>query len=104
MPRMPTDVLADFLQQPHTGVIASLRRDGRPYTVPIWWLYDGDSVPQSHHDPMPGSFWLTGTTTRVWCKQLMNDRCCPGAHPRSIRRSGHSLWSRESGAPVHTGA
>ncbi len=73
MPRMPTDVLADFLQQPHTGVLASLRRDGRPYTVPVWWLYDGDSVPQSHHDAMPGSFWISGTTTRVWCKQLMHD-------------------------------
>ena len=73
MPRMTTDVLVDFLRQPYTGVLATLRQGGRPYTVPIWWLYDGDSVPQSHHDPMPGSFWLTGTTTRVWCKQLMRD-------------------------------
>lgn len=61
MPRMSAETLAEFLEQPHTGVIATLRRDGRPYTVPIWWLHDD------------GEFWLTGTYSRVWCKQLFND-------------------------------
>jgi PPOX class probable F420-dependent enzyme len=61
MPRMTGDVLEEFLRQPHVGVLASLRRDGRPYTVPIWWLWDGEA------------FWLTGTTSRVWCKQLQRD-------------------------------
>ena len=73
MPRMPSDVLEEFLRAPHVGVIASLRRDGRPYTVPVWWLYDSDVVPQSHRDPMTGAFYLTGTTTRVWCRQLLRD-------------------------------
>lgn len=61
MPRMKPDVLEEFLQQPHVGVIATLRRDGMPYTVPVWWLWK------------EGAVWLTGTYSRVWCKQLMRD-------------------------------
>lgn len=61
MPRMKPEVLEEFLQQPHVGVIATLRQDGRPYTVPVWWLWK---------DP---DFWITGTYSRVWCKQIMND-------------------------------
>ncbi len=61
MPRMTPDDGAEFLRQPHIGVLASLRRDGRPYTVPVWFL---------HED---GAFWITGTYERVWCKQLLAD-------------------------------
>lgn len=50
-----------FLAEPHVAVVATLRRDGRPYTVPVWHLWDG-----TH-------FWLTGTDSRVWCRQLMHD-------------------------------
>jgi PPOX class probable F420-dependent enzyme len=63
MPRMKPEDLREFLQQPHIGVIATLRRDGRPYTVPVWWLWD----------EAEGVFWLTGTYNRVWCRQLMRD-------------------------------
>jgi len=59
---MASDVLEEFLRQPHIGVLATLRRDGQPYTVPIWWLWQD------------GAFWLTGTTSRVWCRQLEHDR------------------------------
>jgi PPOX class probable F420-dependent enzyme len=58
---MQPAVLEEFLQQPHVGVIATLRRDGRPYTVPVWWLW------------RDGELWLTGTSTRVWCQQLIRD-------------------------------
>jgi PPOX class probable F420-dependent enzyme len=58
---MKPDVLEEFLQQPHVGVIATLRRDGRPYTVPVWWLWKD------------GVIWVTGTFPRVWCKHLMHD-------------------------------
>jgi PPOX class probable F420-dependent enzyme len=58
---MKPDVLAAFLEEPIVGVIATLRRDGRPYTVPVWWLHDD------------GKFWITGTTSRVWCQQLTHD-------------------------------
>lgn len=61
MPRMKLDDLEHFLDQPITGVIATLRRDGRPYTVPVWWLWND------------GAMWLTGTVNRVWCKQLIRD-------------------------------
>lgn len=61
MPRMKPDLLARFLQEPFIGVLATLRRDGRPYTVPVWWLWHEDA------------FWITGTYSRVWCKQLMHD-------------------------------
>jgi PPOX class probable F420-dependent enzyme len=61
MPRMSNELKERFLQEPHVGVIATLRRDGRPYTVPVWWLW------------RDGVFWLTGTTNRVWCRQLRHD-------------------------------
>ena len=61
MPRMKPDDVVEFLAQPHIGVLATLRRDGRPYTVPIWCLHDA------------GEFWITGTYDRVWCKQLFAD-------------------------------
>ncbi len=61
---MKQDTLDEFLNEPHVGVIASLRQDGMPYTVPVWWLHDD------------GVFWLTGTTNRVWCKQLKSDPRC----------------------------
>lgn len=69
MPRMSADVLAGFLGQPHVGVLATLRRDGLPYTVPVWWLWQPDDGPR-------GAFWLTGTTNRVWCRQLEADPRC----------------------------
>ena len=61
MPRMKPGYLERFLQQPFIGVLATLRRDGRPYTVPVWWLL------------RQGSFWMSGTYERVWCKQLARD-------------------------------
>lgn len=61
MPRMTDDVREQFLHQPHVGVIATLRGDGRPYTVPVWWLWKD------------GAFWLTGTYSRVWCAHLLRD-------------------------------
>lgn len=61
MPRMNAEDTEEFLAQPHVGVVASLRQDGRPYTVPVWHLWDGTNV------------WITGTESRVWCRQLMAD-------------------------------
>jgi PPOX class probable F420-dependent enzyme len=61
MPRMKPDDVTEFLAQPHIGVLATLRGDGRPYTVPVWFL---------HRDE---AFWITGTYERVWCRQLFAD-------------------------------
>ncbi|MGH1491905.1 MAG: TIGR03618 family F420-dependent PPOX class oxidoreductase [Acidimicrobiales bacterium] len=61
MPRMTPEDQEQFMAEPHVGVVATLRQDGRPYTVPVWHLWDGTHI------------WLTGTESRVWCKQLMHD-------------------------------
>lgn len=61
MSRMQPDVLTEFLEQPYVGVLATLRRSGFPYSVPVWWLHD------------EGAFWLTGTSSRIWCQQLFHD-------------------------------
>lgn len=61
MPRMQPADVAEFLAQPHVAVLATLRRDGRPYTVPVWFL------------ERDGRFWISGTYERVWCRQLRHD-------------------------------
>ena len=61
MPRMRPDDLDEFLRQPHVGVLATLRRNAMPYTVPIWFWWDGQAA------------WITGTYERVWCRQLRHD-------------------------------
>lgn len=61
MPRMDPQTFADFLREPHVGVLSTLRRDGMPYTIPVWWLWK------------EGVIWITGTYSRVWCKQLLHD-------------------------------
>lgn len=53
--------LERFLGEPLVGVIATLRKDGRPYTVPVWWLW------------RDGFIWLSGTVSRIWCRHLMRD-------------------------------
>src|SRR3712207_2613738 len=61
MARMKPDVLDAFLQRPIIAVLSTLRRDGRPYQIPVWFLW------------RDGVFWLTGTYTRVWCKHIFRD-------------------------------
>jgi PPOX class probable F420-dependent enzyme len=74
---MKPDVLEEFLQEPHIGVIATLRRDGMPYTVPVWWLHKPDGI------------WITGTYSRVWCKQLLHDPRASLCIEASAPVSGH---------------
>lgn len=79
MPRMKADYLAEFMAAPIVGVIATLRKDGRPYTVPVWWLL------------REGTFWISGTHDRVWCKQLARDpraSLCIEAIPRVMGDEG----------------
>src|SRR5688572_14862240 len=81
MPRMTAEYLDEFLRQPFVGVIATLRRDGRPYTVPVWYVL---------HE---GSFWITGTYERVWCKQLARDpraSLCIEAMPATMGGPGYA--------------
>jgi PPOX class probable F420-dependent enzyme len=64
MARMRLDVLAMLLEQPIIAVLATLRRNGMPYQVPVWFLW---------HDE---AFWLTGTYARLWCRHLFADPRC----------------------------
>ncbi len=74
MPRMSSDDFAPYLQHPITGVIATLRQDGMPYTVPVWWLWKPVDPPATAEFGYPaGELWITGTYSRVWCKQLLRD-------------------------------
>ena len=61
MARMTSEVLEQFLARPIIAVLATMRRQGRPYQIPVWYLWKD------------GVFWLTGTTTRVWCKHIFRD-------------------------------
>jgi PPOX class probable F420-dependent enzyme len=36
--------IAAFLQEPHVAVLATVRPDGRPHAVPIWYEYDAGEV------------------------------------------------------------
>lgn len=90
MPRMKPDVLDEFLRQAHVGVVATLRRDGRPYTVPVWWLWKpAEPRVVDRWGYGEGAFWLTGTYSRVWCKQLMADPRVSLCIEASAPVSGH---------------
>jgi predicted pyridoxine 5'-phosphate oxidase superfamily flavin-nucleotide-binding protein len=43
------------------GVIATLRRDGSPHIVPVWFRWDKGAV----------TIWTT--ETRAWVRNLLND-------------------------------
>ncbi len=44
MPRMTADRMHEFLRAPLVGVLATLRKNGMPYTVPVWWLSRPDGI------------------------------------------------------------
>ncbi len=78
MPRMQPEILDDLLARPVIAVISTVRRDGRPYQVPVWFLWKA-AAPAA---PSPervgptfreGVFWITGTYSRVWCKHIFRD-------------------------------
>ena len=85
---MAPEAVEEFLRQPPVGVLASLRADGRPYTVPVWWLWHEDA------------FWLTGTENRVWCRQLASDPraslCIEATEPWTGHVGADGLVSRHA--------
>jgi len=45
MPEMTKEEYTDFLLQgTKTGKLATVREDGRPHVVPIWYTLDGDNI------------------------------------------------------------
>ncbi|MGI8553875.1 MAG: pyridoxamine 5'-phosphate oxidase family protein [Dehalococcoidia bacterium] len=86
MARMKADVLAEFLTKPINAVLATTRRQSRPYQVPVWFLWQ-ETGPAAAEYPFyrEGDFWLTGTYTRQWCKHIFADPrvslCIEGGGP-----------------------
>jgi PPOX class probable F420-dependent enzyme len=74
MARMTADVLREFLAKPHVAVVATIRRDGRPYLAPVWFLWERTGPPADEYPFYDeGVFWLTGTYPRRWCKNLVRE-------------------------------
>ena len=45
MPRLPVpDEVDEFLAQPNPAIVATLRVDGSPHTVPTWYDWEGGRV------------------------------------------------------------
>lgn len=43
--RLDEDEISDFLGTAHTGILSTIRRDGSPASVPMWFvMHDGDVV------------------------------------------------------------
>lgn len=74
MARMQADVLRLFLEQPVNAVLATQQKAGWPYLAPVWFLWEGtgeQAAEYPHYEH--GTFWLTGTMNRQWCKNLLSD-------------------------------
>ena len=72
---MRAEVLREFLDQPIAAVLSTLRRDGSPYTVPLWYLWEGE-VPDDIHpirNPPNGHAWFLGGETSTWVRHLQQD-------------------------------
>lgn len=72
---MRPEALRDFLDQPLPAVLATLRSDGSPYTIPLWYLWDGE-VPDDMHpsrNPPSGHVFFLGAPTSTWCRHLQHD-------------------------------
>ena len=42
MIRFSEDEAWDVLDQSHTGILITFRRDGRPVSLPVWYVVDHD--------------------------------------------------------------
>ena len=72
---MRAEVLREFLDQPLAAVLSTLRRDGSPYTIPLWYLWEGE-VPDDIHpvrNPPSGHAWFLGGETSTWVRHLQQD-------------------------------
>ncbi len=75
MYEMRGEVLREFLERPLPAVLSTLRRDGSPYTIPLWFLWDGE-VPDDMHpvgNPPSGEAWFLGGETSTWVRHLQRD-------------------------------
>ena len=72
---MPAERLREFLDRPHAAVLSTLRKDGSPYTIPLWYMWEGE-VPDDVHpnsNPPSGHVWFLGGATSTWVRHLQSD-------------------------------
>ncbi len=75
MYEMSAEVWREVLACPTTAVLATVRRDGSPYTIPLWFLWEGevsDGVDPVGNPPV-GHVWFSGQTTSTWARHLQSD-------------------------------
>ena len=44
MIRLSEDEAGDVLDKSHTGILTTLRRDGTPVSLPVWYVADGRTI------------------------------------------------------------
>ena len=72
---MRPEALREFLAEPLPAILSTLRRDGSPYTIPLWYLWEGE-VPDDFHPanrPPTGHAWFLGAPTSTWVRHLQHD-------------------------------
>ena len=114
---MPTPPLPDqvreLLAQPNPAVIATLREDGTPVTVPTWYLLDGDRIHVNmdatrkrlehlSHDPrvslsaLDESSWYTHVSIVGRVVEMSDDEGLEGIDRLSQHYRGRPYPDRES--------
>lgn len=75
MSEMRSEVLREFLDLPLPAVLSTLRSDGSPYTIPLWYLWEGDVPDDLHptHNPPSGHVWFVGGENSTWVRHLRSD-------------------------------
>ena len=75
MYEMRPEVLREFLDRPLPAILATLRRDGSPYTIPLWYLWEGEVADDFHpsRQPPTGHAWFLGGETSTWVRHLRQD-------------------------------
>ena len=72
---MRPETLREFLERPLPAVLSTLRRDGSPYTIPLWYLWEGEVADDFHpsSNPPSGHAWFLGGETSTWVRHLQHD-------------------------------
>lgn len=55
------DEMNQFLQGNSLARLATLKPDGAPYVVPVWYHWDGEAL------------WFVGRQRSAWCEYIAND-------------------------------
>lgn len=111
-PPLPDDVRA-LLAKPNPAVIATVREDGQPVTVPTWYLLDGDRIlvnmdasrkrlehlrrdPRVSLSVLDEAGWYTHVSILGRVSEMSDDPDLSGIDRISTHYTGHAYPDRES--------